>query len=271
MPKRITAIYLRVSTEEQKTASQEPDLIRWCKAQDLPYPEDDTWQKGLFWEGPGATWYCDHYTGSTMDRPGMERLMSVVERNAVERVVVWRLDRLGRGSLGVHRMLEALRKRGITFVSVTEGMDMNTPAGRMMAGVLASVAEYELELRKERQQAGLNAARKIQERAVSMRKRGASIATIAEALPIKHKGQAEREAVVKRMLRRAMSGTLYWGGRKKKVFDPGELERFVNSVHRMRKAGCQEEEIVRAMGVSRATFYRRMDLIRRSDDIQWPE
>jgi DNA invertase Pin-like site-specific DNA recombinase len=65
-------------------------------------------------------------------------------------VVVWKLDRLGRNTLHFLKTVKKLTDRPVTLVSVTDGIDSSTPAGRMMIGVLGSLAEYERELIKER-------------------------------------------------------------------------------------------------------------------------
>jgi DNA invertase Pin-like site-specific DNA recombinase len=65
-------------------------------------------------------------------------------------VVVWKLDRLGRNMLHILQTVKELTSRGVTLVSVTDGIDSSTPAGRMMIGVLGSLAEYVRELTKER-------------------------------------------------------------------------------------------------------------------------
>ena len=65
-------------------------------------------------------------------------------------VVVWKLDRLGRNTLHILETVKALTGRGITLISTTDGIDSSTAAGRMMIGVLGSLAEYERELTKER-------------------------------------------------------------------------------------------------------------------------
>ena len=64
--------------------------------------------------------------------------------------VVWKLDRMGRNMLHILQTVKELTDRGATLVSVTDGIDSATPAGRMMIGVLGSLAEYERELTKER-------------------------------------------------------------------------------------------------------------------------
>jgi DNA invertase Pin-like site-specific DNA recombinase len=69
------------------------------------------------------------------------------------------LDRLGRTIKGLLTLLDELQVLGVGFVSLREGFDVFTPAGRLMAGVLASVAAYETEVRKERQLAGIAKAK----------------------------------------------------------------------------------------------------------------
>ena len=65
-------------------------------------------------------------------------------------VAVWKLDRRGRNMLHILQTVKELTEHGVTLVSVTDGTDSSTPAGRMMIGVLGSLAEYERELIKER-------------------------------------------------------------------------------------------------------------------------
>jgi DNA invertase Pin-like site-specific DNA recombinase len=69
---------------------------------------------------------------------------------AGDTVVVWQLDRLGRNTLHILETVKALTDRGVTLVSTTDGIDSSTAVGRMMIGVLGSLAEYERELTKER-------------------------------------------------------------------------------------------------------------------------
>ena len=65
-------------------------------------------------------------------------------------VVVWKLDRLGRNTLHILETVKALTDRGVTLISTSDGIDSSTAAGRMMIGVLGSLAEYERELVRER-------------------------------------------------------------------------------------------------------------------------
>jgi len=92
--------------------------------------------------------FSDIMSGARDDRPGLASLIDYVREG--DTVVVWKLDRLGRNMLHVLQTVKTLTDRGVTLVSVTDGIDSSTPAGRMMIGVLGSLAEYERELIKER-------------------------------------------------------------------------------------------------------------------------
>lgn len=131
------AVYLRVSTNGQDTKSQEPDLKRWADAQ-----------------GAEVRWYRDKATGKNMERPAWVKLEAAIRQGRVSAVVVWRIDRLGRTAKGLTALFEELRERKVNLVSLRDGLDLSTPAGRLMANVLASVAQYETEVRGERVAAG---------------------------------------------------------------------------------------------------------------------
>jgi putative DNA-invertase from lambdoid prophage Rac len=74
-------------------------------------------------------------------------------------VLVWRLDRWGRSVTDLLATLQELEHLGVGFVSLTEALDLTTPAGRAMAGLLAIFAEFEREIPRERTRAGLARAR----------------------------------------------------------------------------------------------------------------
>lgn len=136
------AIYVRVSSKRQDTRSQLPDLEKWASLQDKP-----------------VRWYKDKFTGKTMDRPGWNRLQQALDCGEVSTIVVWRLDRLGRTARGLTALFADLQEKKINLVSLKDGLDLSTAAGRLMAHVLASVAQFETELRVERILAGQAAAR----------------------------------------------------------------------------------------------------------------
>ena len=131
------AVYARVSTRRQDTRSQEPDLKRWAEAQDEP-----------------VRWYRDKFTGKTMERPDWQRLERAIRAGKVSQVVVWRIDRLGRTARGLTALFEDLQTRKVGLVSLRDGIDLSTPTGRLMANMVASIAQYETEVRGERVRAG---------------------------------------------------------------------------------------------------------------------
>ncbi len=92
--------------------------------------------------------FSDTMSGAKDDRPGLAALMDYVREDDI--VVVWKLDRLGRNLMHILETVKALTDRGVTLVSTSDGIDSSTAAGRMMIGVLGSLAEYERELTKER-------------------------------------------------------------------------------------------------------------------------
>lgn len=136
-----TAIYVRVSTTKQDTRSQKPDLERWASSHDNP-----------------VKWYTDTGTGTNMNRPGWQAIEDGIRTGKIKTVVVWRMDRLGRTVSGLSKLFDEFAERKVNLVSLKDGVDLSTPAGRLMANVLASVAQYETEIRGERIVAGQRAA-----------------------------------------------------------------------------------------------------------------
>jgi DNA invertase Pin-like site-specific DNA recombinase len=142
--KKHLGVYLRVSTQQQDHRSQVSDLERWLEA---------------FANDRPVLWYRDKQSGKSMDRPGWQKLESAIDAGQVEAVVCWRLDRLGRTASGLICLFDKLTARRVNLISLRDGVDLGTPAGRMLAGVLASIAQFENEIRSERVRAGQDAAR----------------------------------------------------------------------------------------------------------------
>ena len=142
--KETIALYARVSSNQQDTRSQEADLSRWVAA---------------FAAGMPVRWYRDHGTGKTMNRLGWQQLEADMNAGQIAKIVVWRLDRLGRTASGLTALFERLQGLNVGLVSLKDSIDLETSAGRLMANVLASVAAYETEIRGERVLAGQAAAR----------------------------------------------------------------------------------------------------------------
>src|SRR4051812_6741840 len=131
------AIYERISSTGQDLASQHQELEAWAKNQKEP-----------------VTWYRDTFTGKTMERPGMAKLLEDARKGKVSKIVVFRLDRLARNAKGLLTLFEDLKVYGVNFVSLREGIDFSTFTGKLVLTILAGVAEFETEVRAERVKAG---------------------------------------------------------------------------------------------------------------------
>ena len=110
--------------------------------------------------GWDAVEYIDQGVSGAKDRrPALDQLSADVRRHKVQAVVCWRLDRLGRNLRHLVLLLDEWQSRGVAFVTLGEGIDTSTPAGRLVAGVLGSIAEFERARIQERIRAGLARAR----------------------------------------------------------------------------------------------------------------
>jgi DNA invertase Pin-like site-specific DNA recombinase len=92
-------------------------------------------------------------------RPALDALVRDAKRRKFDIVVCWRLDRLGRNLKHLITLLEDLQGLGVAFVSLSEGIDATTPAGKLQMHILASIAEFERKRIRERVLAGLQRAR----------------------------------------------------------------------------------------------------------------
>jgi DNA invertase Pin-like site-specific DNA recombinase len=95
-----------------------------------------------------------------VQRPEFRRALAALQ--AGDTLVFWKSDRWGRSAAHVLTTVGQLRDRGVRVKSLTENFDLDTKEGRFMFAVLAAAAEYELELRAERQAEGIAAARRRQ-------------------------------------------------------------------------------------------------------------
>lgn len=102
--------------------------------------------------------YGDHgVSGAVTKRQGLEELLASLQQG--DTLCVWKLDRLGRSTIHLLQMLDDLRKRGVDFQAITQGIDTTNAVGRMLYGQLAVFAEFEREQISERTKAGMQAAK----------------------------------------------------------------------------------------------------------------
>src|SRR5205807_2216920 len=102
------------------------------------------------WIAVGDEYSDPGYSGGNMERPGVKRLLSDIERGRVDVVVVYKIDRLTRSLTDFGRMIEVFERHKVSFVSVTQQFNTTTSMGRLMLNVLLSFAQFEREVTGER-------------------------------------------------------------------------------------------------------------------------
>lgn len=144
---KTAASYHRVSTADQDATLARDELRAAASARRLQI----AWQI----EETGS--------GARNDRPGLQQILDLARRGKIAFVLVWKLDRFGRSVVDVVSNVKELVRCGVTFVSITQGIEIGPesgPAGNLVLSVLAAAAEFEREVIRERIRLGLSKARK---------------------------------------------------------------------------------------------------------------
>lgn len=136
-------LYARVSTEDQNTLAMQNRAMREYAAR----------------RGWTVVMQVREVNSGAVRREAREKLLEAARRREIDGVLVWRLDRWGRSVTDLLATLQELDHLGVGFVSLTEALDLTTPAGRAMAAMLAVFAAFERELLQERTRAGMAHAR----------------------------------------------------------------------------------------------------------------
>jgi DNA invertase Pin-like site-specific DNA recombinase len=136
-------LYARVSTNDQQTLAMQNRAMREYAAR----------------RGWTIVLQIREVNSGAARREAREKLLEAARRREIDVVLVWRLDRWGRSVTDLLATLQELDHLGVGFVSLTEALDLTTPAGRAMAALLAVFAEFEREVLRERTKAGLAHAR----------------------------------------------------------------------------------------------------------------
>src|SRR5580700_4148881 len=136
-------LYARVSTHDQQTLPLQMRAMR-------EYAAKRGWTIAVQVKEVGS---------GAAERELRENLLAAARRREIDVVLVWRLDRWGRSLVDLVVTLKELAELGISFVSLTEALDLTTPTGRAMAGLLSVFAEFEHEILRERIRAGIAEAR----------------------------------------------------------------------------------------------------------------
>ena len=137
------ALYGRVSTADQTCENQMLELRGYVAARG--------------WTG---TEFIDSgISGAKDKRPALDQLLMAVRRRKVDVVVVWSLDRLGRSLRHLIALLDEFQGTGVGFISLREGLDCTTPAGRLQWQIIGAISEFERARIQERVKAGLARAK----------------------------------------------------------------------------------------------------------------
>ena len=139
----LTALYLRVSTADQKPDLQYGGLRAYAARAGLRVVQD----------------YCDvGVSGRREGRPQLNALMTAARNREIDCVLVWKFDRFARSTRHLLAALEEFNHLGIRFVSVQDQIDTDSPMGRAMFTIIGAMAELESSLISERVTAGMRAA-----------------------------------------------------------------------------------------------------------------
>ena len=141
----IIACYVRVSTIGQNEAGQRNEIKACLKKEKI--------------DPSAVKWYVDKESGDTLKRPGFERLQADIAKGKVCRVIVSRLDRISRSLRDGVNTLGDWTDEGIKLTCATQDIDFAGKYGSALAALLFAFSEMEQQTRKERQQAGIEAAK----------------------------------------------------------------------------------------------------------------
>jgi putative DNA-invertase from lambdoid prophage Rac len=137
-------LYARVSTHDQQTLPMQLAAMR-------DYARKRGWQIAFEVKDVGS---------GAVIRQKREELLAAARKREIDLVVVWRLDRWGRSLVDLVNTLQELSSLKVGFVSLSEALDLTTPSGRALAGMLAIFAEFERDILRDRVKAGIAQARK---------------------------------------------------------------------------------------------------------------
>ena len=176
------ALYVRVSTKDQKTDMQLSDLRRYAQQRGLEIYEE----------------YVDEGVSGTKEkRPALNELMADARKRLFDIVLVWRFDRFARSTKHLVDALHEFRALNIDFISYQEAIDTSTPIGEAMFTIISAMAKLERDIIVERVKAGMRKAKEQGKRIgrpkamvdvdsiISLREQGLSLQAIADCVKYK--------------------------------------------------------------------------------------
>ena len=149
------AIYTRKSTEEG--LEQAFNTLQAQREAAEAYIQS---QRQNGWVALGERYDDGGFSGASLERPALQRLMAGIDAGRIDCVMVYKVDRLSRSLLDFARLMECFDRRGVSFVSVTQEFNTTTSLGRLTLNILLSFAQFEREIISERTRDKLSAARR---------------------------------------------------------------------------------------------------------------
>ena len=149
------AIYTRKSTEEG--LEQDFNSLQAQREAAEAYIRS---QRQAGWTAVSETYDDGGFSGASLERPALRKLLSAIQAGSIDCVVVYKVDRLSRSLLDFARLMALFDSRGISFVSVTQDFNTTTSLGRLTLHILLSFAEFERQIIGERTRDKLGAARR---------------------------------------------------------------------------------------------------------------
>ena len=224
-----TAVYIRVSTDRQSTASQKRVINRWLDG-----------------HGVEPVWYIDKASGAKMARKAFCELQEAIFMGEVDHVVMYSIDRFARnlvdGLMEIDRWQQA--KVRVTFVADAMDIDFGTWQGDIMCKLIIAIklafSEQERQRLKERQAAGIASAKERAARAKEMYEAGVPLRKIAAELGV-DPDKARKWAQL---------GTPYAGGKK------GRTKYDRKRILDLLKKGLPQTEVARLVGCHRLTVMK---------------
>ncbi len=175
------ALYLRVSSEEQKLDLQRDELTRFVKARDWDLIEV----------------FEEKMTATKGNRPELKKLLTSARQRKIDIIVCWKMDRFFRSLKDLVVTLQELGELGVELVSLKDNLDLSTSQGKLMMHLLGAFAEFEASLIQERVRAGVQAYRKRHgkwgrpksidsEAIIQLRNQGLTYRQISQKLSVGH-------------------------------------------------------------------------------------
>lgn len=138
------AVYIRVSTKEQREDIQLDDIQKYC--------EFKNYQNVTYFKDLGES-------GAKHSRPQLDLMLDQIRKGHFDAVLCWKFDRIGRSTVHLISIMQELKSLNVDFISIKENIDTTSSMGKMIFGIFAVLAEFERDTIRQRTKAGIDLAK----------------------------------------------------------------------------------------------------------------